>query len=129
MGAVRGKVQRTTIADPDAEGAQDLVNRDFRPVARDGLWVAEITSVSTWSGWTYVAFVVDAYAGRILGWRCGSSMAAQLVLDAVDQAVWTRQRAGAALDSVVAHTYRGSQSAFVAPSVWPRPGSRPRSAR
>ncbi len=57
----------------------------------------------------YVAFVTDAYARRILGWRCGASMSTQLVLDALEQAVWTRQRAGAMVDSVVAHTDRGSQ--------------------
>ena len=111
-GAVRGKVKRTTIADPAAERARDLVNRNFAPTAPDRLWVADMTYVSTWSGWVYVAFVVDAYARRILGWRCGTSMTTQRVLDALEQAVWTRQRAGAALDSVVAHTDRGSQGEF-----------------
>jgi putative transposase len=109
VGAVRGKVKRTTIADPAAERARDLVNRNFAPACPDRLWVADITYVSTWSGWVYVAFVVDAYARRILGWRCGSSMSTQLVLDALEQGMWTRQRTGATLDSVVAHTDRGSQ--------------------
>ena len=77
--------------------------------APDRLWVADITYVSTWSGWVYVAFVVDAYARRILGWRCASSMSTQLVLDALEQAVWTRQREDRSLESVVAHTDRGSQ--------------------
>ena len=108
-GAVRGKVKRTTIADPAAERARDLVNRNFRPSAPDRLWVADITYVSTWSGWVYVAFVVDAYARRILGWRCASSMSTQLVLDALEQAMWTRQREDRSLSSVVAHTDRGSQ--------------------
>ena len=72
-GAVRGKVKRTTIPDPTAERARDLVRRDFAPVAPDRLWVADITYVSTWSGWVYVAFVIDAYARRIIGWRCGST--------------------------------------------------------
>ncbi len=57
----------------------------------------------------YVAFVIDAFARRIIGWRCGSSMSTQLVLDALEQAVWTREREGRSLDSVVAHTDRGSQ--------------------
>jgi len=109
VGVVRGKVKRTTIADPAAERARDLVNRDFAPPAPDRLWVADMTYVSTWSGWVYVAFVIDAYARRILGWRWGSSMTTQLVLDALEQAVWTRQRTGSPLDSVVAHTDRGSQ--------------------
>jgi putative transposase len=103
-GAVRGKVKRTTIADPAAERARDLVNRNFAPSAPDRLWVTDITYVSFWSGWVYVAFVIDAYARRLLGWRCGTSMTTQLVLDALEQAVWTRQRDGANLDSVVAHT-------------------------
>jgi len=110
-GAVRGKVKRTTIADaslPAAPRARDLVRRDFAPPAPDRLWVADITYVSTWSGWVYVAFVIDAYARRIIGWRCGASMTTQLVLDAFEQAVWTRQREGRLLDSVVAHTDRGS---------------------
>lgn len=109
VGAVRGKVKRTTIPDPAGDRARDLVCRDFAPAAPDRLWVADITYVSTWSGWVYVAFVTDAYARRILGWRTGSSMTTQLVLDALEQAVWTRQRDGRSLDSVVAHTDRGSQ--------------------
>ena len=108
-GAVRGKVKRTTIADPAGPRARDLVRRDFAPLAPDRLWVADITYVSTWSGWVYVAFVTDAFARRIIGWRCGSSMGTQLVLDALEQAVWTRQRDGRSLDTVVAHTDRGSQ--------------------
>ncbi len=108
-GAVRGKVKRTTTADPAGPRARDLVRRDFAPLAPDRLWVADITYVSTWSGWVYVAFVTDAFARRIIGWRCGSSMSTQLVLDALEQAVWTRQRDGRALEAVVAHTDRGSQ--------------------
>ncbi len=109
QGAVRGKVKRTTIADPAAERARDLVGRVFTPAAPDTLWVADMTYVSTWSGWVYVAFVVDAFARRILGWRAGTSMSTQLVLDALEQAVWTRQRTCCDLSSVVAHTDRGSQ--------------------
>ena len=111
-GAVRGKVKRTTIADPAADRARDLVGRNFTPAAPDRLWVADITYVSTWSGWVYVAFVVDAYARRVLGWRTGTSMRTELVLDALEQAIWTRQRAGADLGSVVAHSDRGSQGGF-----------------
>ena len=68
-GAVRGKVKKTTVADPDHERADDLVGRRFAPLAPDRLWVRDIAYVSTWSGWVYVAFVTDAYARRILGWR------------------------------------------------------------
>lgn len=108
-GAVRGQAKRTTIADPAADRARDLVGRDFNPTAPDQLWVADITYVSTWSGWVYVAFVIDAFARRVLGWRTGTSMTTQLGLDALEQAVWTRDRAGSNVDSVVAHTDRGSQ--------------------
>ena len=88
----------------EAPAAPDLVRRKFTATAPDQLWVADITYVSTWSGWVYVAFVIDAYARRIIGWRCGSSMSTQLVLDALEQAVWTREREGRSLESVVAHT-------------------------
>ena len=108
-GAARGKVKRTTIADTSAPRARDLVRRDFAPLAPDRLWVADMTYVSTWGGWVYVAFVIDAFARRIIGWRCGSSMSTQLVLDALEQAVWTREREGRSVGSVVAHTDRGSQ--------------------
>jgi putative transposase len=112
-GAVRGKVKKTTIADPEGRRAEDLVRRQFAPLAPDRLWVMDMTYVSTWSGWVYVAFVTDAYARRILGWRCGTTMSTQLVLDALEQAIWTRQRADAAgdgtLDSAVAHSDRGAQ--------------------
>jgi putative transposase len=109
-GAVRGKVQRTTVADPAADRARDLVARNFTPPAPNRLWVADITYVSTWSGWVYVAFVIDAYARRILGWRTGTSMSSQLVLDALEQAVWTRNRYGTGdLSGLVHHTDRGSQ--------------------
>jgi putative transposase len=108
-GAVRGKVTRTTIPDPAAERARDLVGRSFTPPAPDRLWVADITYVSTWSGWVYVALVVDAYARRILGWRTGTSMGTELARDALEQAIWTRQRSGADLGSVVAHSDRGAQ--------------------
>ncbi len=67
QGAVRGKIKRTTIKDPAATRTSDLVRRDFTPSAPDRLWVADFTYVSTWSGWVYVAFVIDAYARRILG--------------------------------------------------------------
>jgi len=109
VGARRGKVKKTTIADPDHHRAADLVGRRFGPLAPDRLWVMDMTYVSTCSGWVYVAFVTDAYARRILGWRCGTTMTTQLVLDALEQAIWTRQRAGDDVESVVAHSDRGSQ--------------------
>ena len=107
VGVHRGKTRRTTLADPAADRPGDLVSRQFNALAPDRLWVADITYVSTWSGWVYVALVTDAYARRILGWRCGTSMSTQLVLDALEQAIWTRQRHDQSVEHVVAHSDRG----------------------
>jgi putative transposase len=110
VGATRGKSRRTTIADPAAARPADLVQRQFAPPAPNRLWVADLTYVSTWSGFAYVAFVVDAYARRILGWRVASTMATSMVLDAIEQSIWTRQQEGVIdLKDVVHHTDRGSQ--------------------
>ena len=108
-GVVRGKTRRTTIADLAAQRPADMVGRRFATFLPDRLWVADITYVSTWSGWVYVAFVTDAYARRILGWRVGTTMTTQLVLDALEQAIWTRQRHDQTVEHVVAHSDRGSQ--------------------
>jgi putative transposase len=109
-GAVRGKARCTTIADPAAVRPADLVQRRFAPPAPNRLWVADLTYVSTWSGFAYIAFVVDAYARRILGWRVAATMATSMVLDAIEQAIWTRQQEGTIdLKNVVHHTDRGSQ--------------------
>lgn len=109
-GAVRGKAKKTTIADPSAARPADLVQRRFGPPAPNRLWVADLTYVSTWSGFAYVAFVTDAYARRILGWRVAATMTTSMVLDSIDQAIWTRQQAGVLdLKDVVHHTDRGSQ--------------------
>lgn len=113
-GAVRGRVKRTTIADPAAPRPVDLVQRRFAPLAPNRLWVADITYVSTWSGWVYVAFVVDAYARRILGWRTSTSMTTALVLDAIEHAIWTREREGWNVKDVVHHHDRGSQYTSIA---------------
>lgn len=113
-GARRGTVKRTTIPDLAAQRPDGLVSRRFAPLAPNRLWVADITYVSTWSGWVYVAFVVDAYARRILGWRSGTTMITQLVLDALEQAIWTRQREGHDLEGLVHYSDRGSQYTSIA---------------
>lgn len=87
-GAVRGKARATTIADPTTACPADLVQRRFAPLAPNCLWDADLTYVSTWSGFAYVAFVVDAYARRILGWRVAATMATSIVLDTIEQAIW-----------------------------------------
>ncbi len=111
-GAVRGKVKRTTISDPHAAKPHDLVDRNFSPLAPDRLWVADFTYVSTWSGWCYTAFVIDAYARRILGWSVATTMTSRFVVDAVEQAIWTRGREGRDLAGVIAHHDHGVQGGF-----------------
>jgi len=114
QGAVRGKVKRTTISDPKTPKPLDLVDRNFRPLAPGRLWVADFTYCSTWSGWCYTAFVIDAYARRILGWSVSTTMTSQFVVDAVDQAIWTRGREGRDLAGLVAHHDHGVQYLSVA---------------
>jgi transposase InsO family protein len=106
-GVVRGKVVRTTISNRDAPCPLDKVNRQFRAERPNQLWVSDFTYVSTWQGWQYVAFVVDVYARRIVGWRVSDSMRTDFVLDALEQALHARQpeRDG----SLVHHSDRGSQ--------------------
>ena len=104
VGVRRGITRRTTVADPTAARPADLVQRRFAAQVPDRLWVADITYVSTWSGWVYVALVTDAYARRILGWRVATTMTTQLVLDALEQAIWTRERLGQSVEHVVAHS-------------------------
>jgi len=112
-GARRGKRIRTTIADPAAARPADLVRRQFSPPAPDRLWVADYTYVPAWTGMVYVAFVIDAYSRRILGWRAASSMKTALVLDALEQALWTRKRGGDRdLAGLIHHTDAGSQGEF-----------------
>jgi putative transposase len=108
-GRSRG-TRRTTVADPAAGRAPDLVRRDFAPLAPNLLWVADFTYVGTLTGWVYVAFVIDAYARRILGWKASSSMTADLVLAAVDQAIFTRRCEGVkSFKKLVHHNDAGSQ--------------------
>ncbi len=104
-GVVRGKKQITTISDPKQERAPDLVNRNFKATRPNQLWVADFTYVATWSGFVYVAFVIDVFARSIVGWRVSNSMKTALVLDALEQALWARQnRRG-----LIHHSDRGSQ--------------------
>ena len=125
QGVRRGKVVRTTISDGRAPCPLDRVNRVFRADRPNQLWVSDFTYVSTWQGWLYVAFVIDVYARRIVGWRVSSSMRTDFVLDALEQALYARQpeRDG----SLVATPTGGrNTSASATPSDWPRPVSSPR---
>jgi transposase InsO family protein len=105
QGVVRGRKCRTTIADEMAERPLDRVNRQFHASRPNELWVADFTYVATWAGLVYVAFVIDVYARRIIGWRVARSMRAELVLDALEQALWSRSD----IQGVVHHSDRGSQ--------------------
>ena len=106
QGARRGKVVRTTVADKALPCPLDRVNRQFKADRPNQLWVSDFTYVSTWQGWQYVAFVIDVYARRIVGWRASSSMRTDFVLDALEQALYDRQPDHNAL---IHHSDRGSQ--------------------
>jgi len=105
-GVTRGKVVRTTVPDANAPCPLDRVNRHFKADRPNQLWVSDFTYVSTWQGWLYVAFVIDVYARRIVGWRVSKSMHTDFVLDALEQALYARQPDR---DSLVHHSDRGSQ--------------------
>ncbi len=114
-GARRGKRVRTTRANAAAARAADLVRRQFSPARPDRLWVADFTYVPTWAGMVYVAFVIDAYSRRILGWRAATWMRTSLVLDALEHALWTRSREHrGSLAGLVHHTDAGSQYTSIA---------------
>jgi transposase InsO family protein len=106
-GVMRGKVVRTTISDSTAPCPLDRVNRQFKAQRPNQLWVSDFTYVSTWQGWLYVAFVIDVFARRIVGWRVSSSMRTDFVLDALEQALYARQPERD--DALVHHSDRGSQ--------------------
>jgi transposase InsO family protein len=106
-GVIRGKRMKTTIPDKAAPCPLDRVNRQFRVPAPNMLWVSDFTYVATWTGFVYVAFVIDAYARRIVGWRVSRTAHASFVLDALEQALHERRpvhRGG-----LVHHSDRGSQ--------------------
>lgn len=104
-GVRRGKKCRTTIPDDKAHCPLDLVNRKFEAERPNQLWVADITYVSTWSGFVYVAFVIDVFSRRIVGWRAMKTMQTELISDALEQALWARGKP----TGVTHHSDRGSQ--------------------
>jgi putative transposase len=107
-GAVRGrKFKVTTCPDTAAPRPADLVTRQFAAVRPNELWVADLTYVATWRGFAYVAFVIDVFARRIVGWRVSSSLRSDLALDALEQALYDRQLNGA--ERLIHHSDRGTQ--------------------
>jgi len=105
-GVVRGRKVRTTIPDAGHQRAEDLVNRVFAAPAPNRLWVMDFTYVPTWAGMVYVAFVIDVYSRMIVGWHLATNMRADLVLTALEHAIWRRD---ALLDELIAHSDAGSQ--------------------
>jgi putative transposase len=106
-GRVRGRRRRTTISDPASQRPQDLVERAFEASGPNQLWVADITYVATWSGFAYVAFVTDVFSRAIVGWRVANTLKADLALDALEMAIWSRKQDE--FPGLVHHSDRGSQ--------------------
>jgi transposase InsO family protein len=106
-GAVRGKAVKTTISNPAVPCPRDKVNRQFQAPRPNALWVSDFTYVATWQGFVYVAFVIDAFARRIVGWRVSRSAETGFVLDALEQALYDRRPFPQS--GLVHHSDRGSQ--------------------
>ena len=107
QGAVRGRRLTTMVPDDAADRPQDLVERNFTATRPNQLWLADLTYVATWRGFVYVAFVVDAFARRIVGWRVTQTLRTDLVLDALEQALYDRPLGSA--PALVHHSDRGVQ--------------------
>jgi transposase InsO family protein len=104
-GVVRGRRVRTTIPDTTADRPHDLVQRNFTATRPNELWVSDFTYVSTWRGFVYVAFVIDVFSRRIVGWRASTSLRTDLALDALEQALYDRETD----EPLVHHSDRGVQ--------------------
>jgi putative transposase len=104
QGVSRRKRYGTTQRQPDARPAPDLVERNFSAKGPNELWVADITYVATWSGWLYLAVVLDAWSRRVVGWAMNTGLRTQLVLDALSMAIWQRRP-----QTVIHHSDQGSQ--------------------
>lgn len=104
-GVVRGRRLRTTVADDSSCRPCDLVERHFEAEKPNQLWVADLTYVSTWKGFVYVAFVVDVFSRKIVGWRVSNSLRSDLALDALEQAIHDRED----LEALIHHSDRGVQ--------------------
>ena len=105
QGVTRGAKCWTTVSDDALARPADLVNREFTATRPNQLWVADITHVATWAGFVYVAFIIDVFARSIVGWRVSRSLHTELVLDALEQALWSRTKT----EGLVHHSDRGCQ--------------------
>jgi putative transposase len=108
-GVRRGKARKTTTPSEITARPADLVERNFSATRPNQLWVADLTYVATWSGFVYVALVIDAFSRFIVGWQASRSLRTDLALDALEMAIWRRQ---AQLEGLVHHSDRGSQGGF-----------------
>ena len=104
-GVVRGRRCNTTIVDDAADRPLDLVDRDFTATRPNQLWVSDLTYVATWRGFVYVAFVIDVFSRRIVGWRVLNSLKSDLALEALEQALWDREHG----ERLIHHSDRGVQ--------------------
>ena len=111
-GASRAKRRFTTHSDPAASRAPDLLNRDFSATRPNEKWVADFTYCSTWSGVVYVAFIIDCFSRRIVGWKAARTMTKELVIDALNMAAWVRR--GVDLAGVICHSDAGGQYTSIA---------------
>ncbi len=125
QGVSRRKRYGTTLRQPDARPAPDLVERNFSAKGPDELWVADIPYVSTWSGWLYLAVVIDAWSRRVVGWAMDTHLRTQLVLDALTMAIGQRRP-----EAVIHHSDQGSQyTSLLSGSAAGKPASGPRWVR
>jgi putative transposase len=109
QGVCRGTPRRTTTTDAAAARPADLVERNFSAARPNQLWVADLTYVATWSGFVYVAFIIDAFSRFLVGWQASRSLWTDLALDALEMAIWARR---GDLEGLVHHSDRGSQLGF-----------------
>lgn len=110
QGCRRGRIWvRTTEGDDRLDRPADLVERAFRAPAPNRLWVADLTYVKTHSGWVYVAFIIDVFSRMVVGWQASRSLRSDLAIDALEMAIFNRQRAGADLSHLIHHSDRGVQ--------------------
>ena len=120
QGAVRGRRFRTTIPDEAVSSPLELVDREFTASRPNELWVSDLTYEATWRGFVYVAFVIDVFSWRIVGWRVSSSLRSELALDTLEQAICERQEERA--ERLVHHSDRGVRGGFKWSSQHPKGG-------
>ena len=107
QGVTRRKWTKTTVRDENERAAPDLVDRDFTATGPDQLWVADITYIPTWAGFLYLAVVMDVWSRRVVGWAMATHLRTELVLDALNMALWQRRP-----EAVIHHSDQGSQPRF-----------------